>query len=138
MYIGSTVQRLSSRMTVHRSQYPKRGNATIHLLCEADNKKKAHSYEHSYILMYQTFRRWNKTITGRPGDRKHTKECRAKMSEHSKGSQNNGAKLTEEDVHNIRSEYTGARGEQTMLARKYGVDPTNISLIVRHKIWTHI
>jgi hypothetical protein len=40
-------------------------------------------------------------------------------------------KLTDEDVRDIRASYTGAWGQQSALARQYGVSDNQISLIVR-------
>lgn len=39
--------------------------------------------------------------------------------------------LSDDDVRAIRARYTGARGEQTSLAREYGVSSNQINLIVR-------
>lgn len=47
------------------------------------------------------------------------------------GERNHQAKLTDKQVAEIRARYTGRRGEQTELAREYGVTQANISLIVR-------
>lgn len=43
-----------------------------------------------------------------------------------------GAKLTTEQVQEIRASYTGANGEQSALARKYGVRQGTIWYIVNH------
>lgn len=51
----------------------------------------------------------------------------------SKGRQNDPQKLTDAQVAEIRSAYTGVRGEQTVLAHQYGVSLATISLIVRGK-----
>ena len=40
-------------------------------------------------------------------------------------------KLTDDQVVAIRATYTGTRGQQTSLARQYGVSAATISLIVR-------
>lgn len=45
------------------------------------------------------------------------------------------SKLTEEQVINIRKEYNGEWGQQVKLAKKYGVTPSNISVIVLNKSW---
>lgn len=54
------------------------------------------------------------------------------------GSANHAARLTEAQVLEIRARYTGKRGQQTALAREYGVDINAIHNIVRRKTWTHI
>lgn len=46
--------------------------------------------------------------------------------------------LTEADVVAIRSRVTGRFGEQSALAREYGVHPSVISNIVRRRRWTHV
>ena len=54
-----------------------------------------------------------------------------------KGDRNNKAKLTDEQVREIRERYS--RGEvQTSLARHYGVNQTTISRIVRREGWPHV
>ena len=54
-----------------------------------------------------------------------------------KGVRNRKAKLTDEQVREIRGRYS--RGEvQTALAKSFGVNQTTISLIVRRKGWAHV
>lgn len=54
-----------------------------------------------------------------------------------KGVRNCKAKLTDEQVREIRERYS--RGEvQTALARAFGVNQTTISLIVRRNGWPHV
>lgn len=48
------------------------------------------------------------------------------------------AKLTEEDVHEIRRRYTGVYGDQTKLAREFGVSQALVAKIVRGDLWTHL
>lgn len=55
-----------------------------------------------------------------------------------RGERNPAAKLTEAKVLAIRAEYTGKRGQQRALGRRYGVNDTLIGLIVKRRIWTHI
>jgi hypothetical protein len=45
------------------------------------------------------------------------------------------AKLTGDQVAEIRSRYTGERGEQSSLAREYGVSFSTIHYIVHGKAW---
>ena len=47
------------------------------------------------------------------------------------------AKLTEAQVGEIRRRYTGVYGEQTQLAREFGVSQDLIGKIVRGAVWTH-
>lgn len=47
------------------------------------------------------------------------------------------AKLSSEQVEEIRNRSTGARGEGRRFAREYGVSPSLISLIVNRKLWAH-
>lgn len=55
-----------------------------------------------------------------------------------RGSGNGQAKLTEEAVREIRKLATGARGEQRMLAERFGTSRSNISTIVSRKAWEHV
>lgn len=55
-----------------------------------------------------------------------------------KGSVHPGAKLTEEQVVEIRSRVTGKHGEQAMLAREYGISEGVMSKIIRRELWTHV
>jgi hypothetical protein len=48
------------------------------------------------------------------------------------------ARFTEQQVREIRSTYSGARGELTALARRFGVTPTAIKSIVNRKNWGHL
>lgn len=54
-----------------------------------------------------------------------------------RGVTNGRANLTEQSVRAIRAEY--ASGEtQTVLAKRYGIHQTHVSLIVRRKEWAHL
>lgn len=55
-----------------------------------------------------------------------------------KGEDAGRAILTEPQVRDIRARYTGAWGEQTALAREFGVSQALISKIVRGEVWGHI
>ena len=54
-----------------------------------------------------------------------------------RGEQTNTAKLTEDDVREIRNKYDGD-ATQVELAEEYGVTQANISLIVRGEKWSHV
>ena len=51
------------------------------------------------------------------------------------GEKNGLSKLTDVQVNEIRERYTGKYGEQTALAKEYGVTPRNIGSIVNNKHW---
>lgn len=51
------------------------------------------------------------------------------------GERNPSCKLSQEIVDEIRSRYTGAFGQQSFLAREYGVTQAAIWMIVNHKNW---
>lgn len=54
-----------------------------------------------------------------------------------RGSKNNGGKLTEDDVKDIRKYYSlGVRA--VTLGKEYGVDRCHITKIVKRDLWTHI
>jgi len=55
-----------------------------------------------------------------------------------RGEKHGRAKLTDENVAEIRERYTGGWGQQAQLAREYGVSQGLISQIVRGEIWTHL
>ena len=62
---------------------------------------------------------------------------------HAHGTDNNGArngkaKLTDEDIRDIRLTYASGAAYQKELAKEYGVCQTQISKIVRQVQWTHI
>ncbi|PLR99567.1 hypothetical protein [Bacillus sp. T33-2] len=76
---------------------------------------------------------------------RYTPEYAAKLSASQTGSKNNQAKLTDEQVIQIRQEYSLALQEgyakfetQRILAKKYGVKRPTISDIVLCKTWKHI
>lgn len=55
-----------------------------------------------------------------------------------KGSSSCLSKLTEKDVLEIRRKYIPWRYGFNQLGKEYGVDGSNISMIVNRKTWTHI
>ena len=57
---------------------------------------------------------------------------------HREGEQINFTKLTEKEVRDIKKNSTGEWGEMSRMARKYGVTPDAISLILRGKNWKHV
>lgn len=58
-----------------------------------------------------------------------------KRREPPSGSAHGMAVLTEDDVRGIRRNYTGAYGELTKYARRFGVTPTAIYNIVNRVTW---
>lgn len=65
------------------------------------------------------------------------RDAKGRMRPPPKGDKHHSNKLTNEDVLQIRAQYkNGATPAE--LARKYRVSGTNISLIVKWKIWRHL
>ena len=58
-----------------------------------------------------------------------------KGHKYSKGENNGEAKLTQEQVDEMRAESTGAWGEKTRLAKKYGISLPQVSNILNNKVW---
>ena len=55
-----------------------------------------------------------------------------------KGSEHGMSKLTEAKVRLIRAEYNGKHGQKTQLARKYGVNVSQIANVVNRITWRHV
>lgn len=55
-----------------------------------------------------------------------------------KGEKNGFSKFTEEQIKNIRLEYSAGNVLQRRLAKKYNTSQTNISAIVRKEHWKHV
>jgi hypothetical protein len=55
-----------------------------------------------------------------------------------KGSGNKNAKLTEDDVINIRKEYAEYKTSYKNLSAKYNVGTTLIGYIINNKVWKHV
>ena len=55
-----------------------------------------------------------------------------------RGASHGRAKLTDEQVREIRREYGGRWGEQTALAKKYGVSQALVAKVVRGEVWGHL
>ncbi len=55
-----------------------------------------------------------------------------------RGTEHGRAKLTNEEVLDIRERYTGAWGQQSALAKEYGVSQGLISQIVKGEAWAHL
>ncbi len=54
------------------------------------------------------------------------------------GSQNGSAKLTEDEVRNIRLEYKNLKTNQYILAKKYNTSQGNVSSIVNRRKWAFL
>lgn len=69
-----------------------------------------------------------------------SEETRRKMGESRRGSKNGRAKLTEDDVKEIRSRYSGKwpYGSKTRIAKEFGVSVQMIGDIVNRKNWKHV
>ena len=59
-------------------------------------------------------------------------------SMHARGENCGSAKLTAEQVLEMRAKHTGKWGEQTILAEEYGVGHRTICDIINYKTWKHI
>lgn len=70
--------------------------------------------------------------------RKFTSEHRLKISLNRRGENQVFAKLTEQQVKEIRAKYVPWKYTRGMLAIKYGVSPTTIQMILERKNWKHI
>jgi hypothetical protein len=55
-----------------------------------------------------------------------------------RGEANNLAKLTDDDVREIRRAYAAGEGSQQQIADRYGIYQTTVSVIVRGKAWKHV
>jgi hypothetical protein len=55
-----------------------------------------------------------------------------------RGDDHQNAKLTEQQVHEIRDRYATGAITQTRLASEYGISQSNVSLIVRSEAWVHV
>ena len=55
-----------------------------------------------------------------------------------RGETHGQAVLTDEQVREIRREYKGGWGEQTRMAKQYGVSQAIVSQIVRGEVWMHL
>jgi len=74
-------------------------------------------------------------LLGTHGHNVRDKEAKGRGNQ---GSQNGQAKLTNEQVLEIRQAYTGARGELASLGRKYGVHRSCIFKIVNNQHWSKL
>lgn len=54
------------------------------------------------------------------------------------GTRNTNAKLTEQQVTEIRRAYAAGDGNQYELAEKYGVSQAAIGSVLRNKTWRHV
>ena len=55
-----------------------------------------------------------------------------------RGAGHGRAKLTDEQVREIRRGYQGRWGEQTTLARRYGVSQSLVAKVLAAEVWTHL
>lgn len=54
------------------------------------------------------------------------------------GENHHKARLNDELISIIKKEYSGKRGEQTAIGKKYGISQQHISSIVNGKLWKHV
>ena len=55
-----------------------------------------------------------------------------------KGSAHHGAKLTEEQVREIRKRYAAGGVSYLKLSEEYGIPHSNIGYIVKRQTWKHV
>jgi len=72
------------------------------------------------------------------GTMKDNMEDAVKKGRTAVGVMNGKAKLTEDEVQEIRARYEAAGFTQKQLARRYGVTQQCIHFILRHESWRHI
>lgn len=72
--------------------------------------------------------------TGRLG-KPHSDESKRKMSERARGEGSSSAKLTWDDVREIRRRYAAGGVTQTALCREYGVSPGTMCVLLQGKTW---
>ncbi len=77
---------------------------------------------------------WNKGMT-LPKKGPHSEEAKQKISKANSGANNGQAKLTWDEVVEIREKYASGKYYQKELAEKYGLSPAYISSIVNYKRW---
>lgn len=65
-------------------------------------------------------------------------ETKALWSKNRKGEGNANAKITEQDVRDIRENYTGSYGEITQLSREYGINTQSVRNIIKFRTWKHV
>jgi group I intron endonuclease len=65
-------------------------------------------------------------------------ETREKFSKRSQGEGSPNAKLTEDQVRQIREEYKFRKVTHKMLAEKYGVHHGHIAAVLKRRVWKHI
>jgi hypothetical protein len=68
----------------------------------------------------------------------HTNEAREKMSVVNQGENHHGAKLTEQNIHEIRELWRTCNWTQRELAEMFGVSQPTICAIVNYYGWKHI
>ncbi|MDP3987308.1 MAG: NUMOD3 domain-containing DNA-binding protein [Nanoarchaeota archaeon] len=106
--------------------------------------KKVFSKEHKGKLSENSAKYWKdkclseehkrKISESRKGE-KLSKETKRKISEANKGERNHFAKLTWEQVREIRQKYIPRKYTQVMLSEEYGVGRTTITYIIRNETW---
>lgn len=85
-------------------------------------------------LTEETKRKLSSSLKGR----EISAHCRQRVSETHRGEGNSQAKLTEDDVLAILTEYSKGCTSQAKLGKKYGVSQAQIFHIVKGKSWKHV
>lgn len=83
----------------------------------------------------------NRTERGIAAARRNVKKAHAAgvpPERRRRGESHPKAKLTEDNVREIRNRYTGEWGNASQLSREYGVRPFVITSIIKRMIWKHV
>lgn len=146
-YIGLTTQRLTTRLTNHRSMsrygiktpvyhwMRKHGESNIRIReLEVTDSESMDAREIDWIE--RTPELLNISPGGEGGAFRGKK--RPDISERMTGENHPGSLLTEEAVRSIRSRYTGRYGELTKFAKEFGVSVNSIYGVVNYVTWKHV
>lgn len=152
VYIGYTKLPLNDRLKKHfakclhrtskinlalRAYKKKKGLVKIKCVKVVKNKTRAKHWEMRYIRKYirlGTFDLLNTTAGG--NGRRITFYQRTITKLHLCGESNSHAKITENEVREIRALYDGYKMKQSELAIRYGITRSSISKIITRRNWS--
>lgn len=157
LYIGKTQGNAANRWRRHiriatkgKNKYPRlffaihaairKYGATqffFEVIEDVDSEEKSFEREKFWISFFkQNHKLYNLTDGGDgPSGRKPSLEARHKMSEAQRGEKSWKAKLTEEDVKNIKHHLMEEKITQKEIAKLFGVNHETINLIYKEKYW---